>query len=165
MKEKILKHRLSSGGVASPNQGCRQRNNCLRGLNEDKGLFSKFILFTRQREGWGKKLCIVIQSHPQRHLTTVYNILLLQNSKSFLPRKRKAKLRTSNITFKLNSNDYIWLRKLSSYASLSDWFTTVFVILWKNHKYLLTINLCTPLLQMKLFWRNNVTFTRKCTTE
>ena len=26
MEEKILRHRLSSGGVASPNQRCRQRN-------------------------------------------------------------------------------------------------------------------------------------------
>ena len=47
---KILKHRLSSGGVISPNQRCRQRNNCLQGLNEDKDFFSKFILVTRQRE-------------------------------------------------------------------------------------------------------------------
>ena len=35
----------------------------------------------------------------------------------------------------------------------------------KNHKYLLTINLFTPLLQIKLFWRNNITFTRKFTIE
>ena len=49
MEEKILKHRLSSGVVASPNQCCRQRNICLWALNEDKGFFSKFILVTRQR--------------------------------------------------------------------------------------------------------------------
>ena len=35
---KILKNRLSSGGIVSPNQGSRQRNNCLQGLNGDKGL-------------------------------------------------------------------------------------------------------------------------------
>ena len=35
VEEKILKHRLSSGGVVSPNERCRQRNNCLRGLNDD----------------------------------------------------------------------------------------------------------------------------------
>ena len=69
----IVKHRLSSGGV-SPNQRGWQRNNCLQGLNEKKGLFSKFILVTRQREGWGKKLCSVIQFHTQRHLTTADNI-------------------------------------------------------------------------------------------
>ena len=39
------------GGVVSPNQGFRQRNNCLLRLNEDKGFFSKFILVKRQREG------------------------------------------------------------------------------------------------------------------
>ena len=48
---KILKHRLSSRGVVSPNQRCRQRNNCLRGLNEDKGFFSKLIFVTMQKEG------------------------------------------------------------------------------------------------------------------
>ena len=48
MKEKILKHLLSSGEAVSPNQGSRQRNNCLQGLNEDKGFFSKCILVTRQ---------------------------------------------------------------------------------------------------------------------
>ena len=37
VEEKILKHRLSSGGVVSTNQGCRQRNICLWGLNQDKG--------------------------------------------------------------------------------------------------------------------------------
>ena len=51
VEEKILKRGLRSGGVVSPNQGCRQRNNCLRGLNEDKGIFSKFVLVMRQREG------------------------------------------------------------------------------------------------------------------
>ena len=117
VEEKILKHRLSSGGVISPNQRCRQRNNYLQALNEDKDFFSKFILVTRQREGLGKKLCSVIQFHPQRHLTTVYNILsqstdvqdlvASQNSKIFFPRKRKTKLGTFNITLKLNSNDYI----------------------------------------------------------
>ena len=117
MEEKILKHRLSSGGVISPNQRCRQRNKYLQGLNEDKDLFSKFILVTRQREGLGKELCSAIQFHPQRHLTTIYNILSYsadvyglvasQNSKIFFPRKRKTKLGTFNITLKLNSNDYI----------------------------------------------------------
>ena len=71
--EKIQKLWLSLGGVVSPNQGCKQTNNCLRGLNEDKDFFSKFILFKRQREGGGKKLCIVIQFYPQRHLITIYN--------------------------------------------------------------------------------------------
>ena len=47
----ILKHRLSLGGVASPYQGCRQRNNCLGGLYEGKGFFSKLVLVTRHREG------------------------------------------------------------------------------------------------------------------
>ena len=75
VEEKILKHRLSSGGAVSPNQSRRQRNNCLWGLNEKKGFFGKFILVTRQREGWGKKLCSVIQFHPQRYLKTVFNIL------------------------------------------------------------------------------------------
>ena len=74
--KKNLNHQLSSGGVDSANQGCRQRSKCLRGLNEDKGFFSKFILVTRQREGWKKKLCSVIQLHPQRHLTTVYNFVI-----------------------------------------------------------------------------------------
>ena len=47
VEEKILNHRLSSGGVISPNQHCRQRNNYLHGLNEDKDFFGKFILVTR----------------------------------------------------------------------------------------------------------------------
>ena len=51
MEEKILKHQLSSGGAVSPTQGCRQRNNYLQGLNEDKGFFGKFILVKKQREG------------------------------------------------------------------------------------------------------------------
>ena len=51
VEEKILKHRLSSGGVVSPNQRCRQRNNCLRGLNQDEGFISKFVLVTRQGGG------------------------------------------------------------------------------------------------------------------
>ena len=51
VEEKILKHQLSLGEVVSPNQGCRQRNNCLRGLSEVKGFFSKIILVTRQKEG------------------------------------------------------------------------------------------------------------------
>ena len=76
VEEKIRKYQLNSGGVVSANQGCRQRSNRLQGLNEDKGFFSKFILVTRQREGWEKKLCSIIQLHLQRHLTTVYNILL-----------------------------------------------------------------------------------------
>ena len=38
MEEKILKHRLSSGGVILPNQRCRQRNSHLQGLNEDNDL-------------------------------------------------------------------------------------------------------------------------------
>ena len=46
VEEKILKHRLSPGGVISPNQHCRQRNNYLQGLN-DKEFFGKFILVTR----------------------------------------------------------------------------------------------------------------------
>ena len=37
MVEKILKNRLSLGGVVSPSQCCRQRNKCLQGLNEDRG--------------------------------------------------------------------------------------------------------------------------------
>ena len=57
----IAKDRLSSKGVTSPNQRCWQRHSCLRGLNDNKGLFSKFILLTRQSEGRGKKLCSVIQ--------------------------------------------------------------------------------------------------------
>ena len=40
MEEKILKHQLSSGDAVSPDQGCRQRNNCMWGLNEDKGFFT-----------------------------------------------------------------------------------------------------------------------------
>ena len=40
--------------------------------------------------------------------------------------------------------------------------TTIFVNPWKNQKYLFIINLFTPLLQMKLFWRNNIAFTKKC---
>ena len=40
--------------------------------------------------------------------------------------------------------------------------TTIFVSPWKNQKYLFIINLFTPLLQMKLFWRNNIAFTKKC---
>ena len=36
MEKKILKHGLSSEGVISLNQRCRQRNKYLRGLNEDK---------------------------------------------------------------------------------------------------------------------------------
>ena len=67
--EKILKHRLSQEELF------HQTNKYLQGLNEDKDFFSKFILATRQREGWEKKLCSVIQFHPQRDLTTVYNIL------------------------------------------------------------------------------------------
>ena len=39
--------------------------------------------------------------------------------------------------------------------------TTIFVNPWKNQKYLLIINMFTPLLQMKLFWRNNIAFTGK----
>ena len=38
VEEKILKHRLSSGGVILPNQRCRQRNSHLQGLNEDNDL-------------------------------------------------------------------------------------------------------------------------------
>ena len=72
---KTLKYWLSSGGVVSPNQRCRQRNKYLQRLSEDKDFFSKFVLVTRQRERWGKKLCSVMQFHLQRHLTTVYNIL------------------------------------------------------------------------------------------
>ena len=51
VEEKILRHGLSSGGVISPDRRCRQRNNYLQGLNEDKDFFSKFILVMRQREG------------------------------------------------------------------------------------------------------------------
>ena len=57
----IVKNRLSSKGVTSPNQCCWQRHSCLRGLNDNKGLFSKFILLTSQSDGRGKKLCRVIQ--------------------------------------------------------------------------------------------------------
>ena len=41
-------------------------------------------------------------------------------------------------------------------------FTTIFINPWKNEKYLLINNLFPPLLQMKLFWRNNIAFTKKC---
>ena len=61
---------------------------------------------------------------------------------------------------------HIWLQKLSScYISLSDWLTTIFVNPWKNQKYLYIINLFTFLLQMKLFLRNNIAFTKKRTVE
>ena len=50
----FLKHRLSSGQVLSTNQGRRQRNNCLRVLNEAKGFISKFI-FSHEAEGRVKK--------------------------------------------------------------------------------------------------------------
>ena len=76
-EEKIVKYRLTSAGVISPKQRCEQKNNCFEGLKEDKGLFSKFSLVTRKREGGGKKLGSVIQFHPQRNLTTVGNILSL----------------------------------------------------------------------------------------
>ena len=109
----IVKHWLSSGEVVSSNQRCWHRNNYLRRFIEDKGLLSTSILVKRQREGWGKKLCSVIQVYLQRHLTTVDNILLQiadmkdllasQNSKIFFPRKRKTNLGTFNITLKLNS--------------------------------------------------------------
>ena len=42
---------------------------------------------------------------------------------------------------------------------------TVFVNPWKNQKYLFIINLFTSLLQMKLFLRNNIVATKKCTVE
>ena len=71
----IAKHQLSSGEAISPNQRCLQRNNCLRGFYEDKGLLSKPILVKREREGCGKKLCSITQVYPQRHLTIVDNIL------------------------------------------------------------------------------------------
>ena len=51
------------------------------------------------------------------------------------------------------------------YVSLSDWLTAIFVSPWKNQKYLLTINMFTPLLQVKLIWRNNTVFTKKNTVE
>ena len=61
---------------------------------------------------------------------------------------------------------HIWLQKLSScYISLSYWLTTIFVNPWKNQKYLYIINLFTFLLQMKLFLRNNIAFTKKRTVE
>ena len=47
----IVKHRLSSAEVVSPNQHCWHRNNCSRVLNEVKGLLSKSFLVTRQRRG------------------------------------------------------------------------------------------------------------------
>ena len=156
----------------------------MRRFIEDKGLLSTSILVKRQREGWGKKLCSVIQVYLQRHLTTVDNILLQiadmkdllasQNSKIFFPRKRKTNLGTFNITVKLNSlvllkkwktvflHIYLltWLRNLySCYVSLSDWLTTIFVNPWKNQKYPFIINLFASLLQMKLFLRNNKAFT------
>ena len=55
----------------------------------------------------------------------------------------------------------IWLQKLSScYVSLSNWLTTIFVNPWKNQKYLFVISLFTSLLQMELFLRNNIVFTK-----
>ena len=39
--------------------------------------------------------------------------------------------------------------------------TIIFVNPWKSQKYLLIINLPTPLLQIKLFWGNNIAFTKK----
>ena len=108
----IVKHRLSSGRVISPNERCWHRNNCLRELNEDKSLLSKSILVTRQRKGLGKKLCSVIQFYVQRHLTTVDNILsksadvldlvALQNSKIFfLPQKTESKVRNFQYYFEI----------------------------------------------------------------
>ena len=58
------------------------------------------------------------------------------------------------------------LQKLpTSYISLSDWLTTIFVNPWKNQKYLFIINLFTSLLQMKLSLQNNIAFTKKGTVE
>ena len=52
---KVLKHRLSSGGVVSPNQGWKQRNRCLQELNEDEGFFSKMVEFSHEAEGRVRK--------------------------------------------------------------------------------------------------------------
>ena len=54
VEDKILNHQLSSGPVASPNQGRRQRYNCLQGLNGDKDFLSKFI-FSHEAYGRVKK--------------------------------------------------------------------------------------------------------------
>ena len=54
MEDKILNHQLSSGKVVSPNQGRRQRNNCLQGLNGNKDFLSKFI-FCHEAYGRVKK--------------------------------------------------------------------------------------------------------------
>ena len=40
--------------------------------------------------------------------------------------------------------------------------TTIFVNPWKNQKHQFIINLFTPVLQMKLFWWNNIAFTKEC---
>ena len=66
---------------------------------------------TRQREGWGKNLCSVIEFHSQRHLTIVDNILsysacvgfsCLLKFWKFLLKKMKNQLGTFNIILKLN---------------------------------------------------------------
>ena len=122
----IAKHRLSAGEIVSPNQRCCHRNNSLQGLNEDKGLSSKSILVMRQREGWGKTLCSVIQVYQQR----VY----LSKFLNFLPQKTENKVRNFQHYFEigfrssLKRNEklffHIWPQKLSScYLSVSHWLT------------------------------------------
>ena len=53
--KKVLKHRLSSGGLVSTNQGCKYRNKCLQELNEDEGFFSKMGEFSHEAEGRVRK--------------------------------------------------------------------------------------------------------------
>ena len=82
-------------------------------FDDDKGLFSKFILVARQRERWGKetKQCHTVSprktfNNRWQYFVIEYRYLgfsYLAKFKNFFHRKRKMKLGIFNITLKLSS--------------------------------------------------------------
>ena len=135
VEKNIVKYWLSSRGPVSPIQRCWQRNNCLQGLNEDKGLFSKFISVTDGGKGEEKKLHSFIQFHP--HLTTVGNIFCVRFSclaKFYIsfPWKREKRLETFNIILRMNC--WVFLKRMKScipsHLFLDSWHIITKVVLY-----------------------------------
>ena len=135
VEKNIGKYWLSSRGAVSPILRWWQRNNCLQGLNEDKGLFSKFISVTDGVKGEEKKLHSVIQFHP--HLTTVDNSFCvgfscLAKFHISFPWKRGKKLETFNIILRMNSWVFLkWMKScIPSHLFLNSWYIITKVVLY-----------------------------------
>ena len=73
MKEKILKHRLSSEELFHQIK-VLDRSNCLPGLNEYKSYFSKFLLVTRQREGFLRRNYALLYSFTRKDISQPFTV-------------------------------------------------------------------------------------------